>query len=248
MKRVSKLFALLIAALSVALVSCNKDGSSDNFYVSYGVIVGTQDAYTIKTDGGNTLTVIENLVPSFPVVDGMRVRVNYTIEKQTANGFEVRLNAIEKILSKDPVYSTKLTPEELTALGNDPIDVEDAWFGGNYLNVNFFVFRFDPSLAHFINLLVDEQNSTADNVVVILKHNAYGDPATSLAFGRVSFDISGLVPAGQKSVKITLKWTNYNNVERSDSGIFTLDDLAASTTLTGAKDEQSTGAALGAIK
>ena len=112
MKRVSKLFALLIAALSVALVSCNKDGSSDNFYVSYGVIVGTQDAYTIKTDGGNTLTVIENLVPSFPVVDGMRVRVNYTIEKQTANGFEVRLNAIEKILSKDPVYSTKLTPEE----------------------------------------------------------------------------------------------------------------------------------------
>ena len=57
MKRVSKLFALLIAALSVALVSCNKDGSSDNFYVSYGVIVGTQDAYTIKTDGGNTLTV-----------------------------------------------------------------------------------------------------------------------------------------------------------------------------------------------
>ncbi len=143
MKRVSKLFALLIAALSVALVSCNKDGSSDNFYVSYGVIVGTQDAYTIKTDGGNTLTVIENLVPSFPVVDGMRVRVNYTIEKQTANGFEVRLNAIEKILSKDPVYSTKLTPEELTALGNDPIDVEDAWFGGNYLNVNFFVFRFD---------------------------------------------------------------------------------------------------------
>ena len=54
MKRVSKLFALLIAALSVALVSCNKDGSSDNFYVSYGVIVGTQDAYTIKTDGGNT--------------------------------------------------------------------------------------------------------------------------------------------------------------------------------------------------
>lgn len=61
--------------------------------------------------------------------------------------------------------------------------------------------------------------------------------ATSLAFGRVSFDISGLVPAGQKSVKITLKWTNYNNVERSDSGIFTLDDPAASTTLTGAKDD-----------
>ena len=86
MKRVAKLFALLIAALSVALVSCNKDGSSDNFYVSYGVIVGTQDAYTIKTDGGNTLTVIENLVPSFPVVDGMRVRVNYTIGFQRSVG------------------------------------------------------------------------------------------------------------------------------------------------------------------
>ena len=99
--------------------------------------MGTQDFHTIKTDGGNTLTVIENLVPSFPVVDGMRVRVNYTIEKQTANGFEVRLNAIEKILSKDPVYSTKLTPEELTALGNDPIDVEDAWVRGKLFEREF---------------------------------------------------------------------------------------------------------------
>lgn len=73
----------------------------------------------------------------------MRVRVNFTIQAQSGSDLNVRLNAIEKVLSKEPVYSSKLTPEELEELGNDPIYVENAWFGGKYLNIDFAVLRFD---------------------------------------------------------------------------------------------------------
>ena len=159
----------------------------------------------------------------------------------------MRLKSVEQ---KEPVYSSKLTPEELEELGNDPIYVENAWFGGKYLNIDFAVLRFDPQLAHFINLYVDEEGSDENNVVVVLKHNAYGDPTTSLAFGRVSFDISKLVPEGKSSILVTLRWRNYDNSDCSDLGTFFLPDNGTSSGLNGIKDnpEDSSSAAYGAIK
>ena len=251
MKRVSKLFAMLIAAVGTMVFSaCDTSTDGENFYVSYGEVVGTSEAYTIKTDAGNTLHIVENLLPTFPVEDGMRVRVNFTIQEQSGSDLNVRLNAIEKVLSKEPVYSSQLTPEELEELGNDPIYVENAWFGGKYLNIDFAVLRFDPQLAHFINLYVDEEGSDENNVVVVLKHNAYGDPTTSLAFGRVSFDISKLVPEGKSSILVTLRWRNYDNSDCSDLGTFFLPDNGTSSGLNGIKDnpEDSSSAAYGAIK
>ena len=83
MKRVSKLFAMLIAAVGTMVFSaCDTSTDGENFYVSYGEVVGTSEAYTIKTDAGNTLHIVENLLPTFPVEDGMRVRVNFTIQAQ----------------------------------------------------------------------------------------------------------------------------------------------------------------------
>lgn len=251
MKQVSKLFAMVVAAAGTLLFSaCDTDTDGENFYVSYGEVNGTAESYTIKTDAGNTLHIVENLLPTFPVEDGMRVRVNFTIQEQTGTDLNVRLNAIEKVLSKEPVYSSQLTSEELEELGNDPIYVENAWFGGKYLNIDFAVLRFDPQLAHFINLYVDEEGSDENNVVVVLKHNAYNDPTTSLAFGRVSFDISKLVPEGKESILVTLRWRNYDNSDCSDLGTFFLPNNGSSTGLNGIKDNPkgSASAVYGTIK
>ena len=50
MKRVSKLFAMLIAAVGTMVFSaCDTSTDGENFYVSYGEVVGTSEAYTIKT-------------------------------------------------------------------------------------------------------------------------------------------------------------------------------------------------------
>ena len=68
MKRVSKLFAMLIAAVGTMVFSaCDTSTDGENFYVSYGEVVGTSESYTIKTDAGNTLHIVENLLPTFPV-------------------------------------------------------------------------------------------------------------------------------------------------------------------------------------
>ena len=61
-------------------------------------------------------------------------------------------------------------------------------------------------------------------MVVTLKHNSFGDPRLMQGYGRVSFDIAGLVPAGKKQVNITLKWMGYDGSIRSDSGVFELKD------------------------
>lgn len=59
----------------------------------------------------------------------MRVRVNYTIEKQTANGFEVRLNAIEKNSEQGSRLFDETDSRRVDGTGQRPDDVEDAWFG-----------------------------------------------------------------------------------------------------------------------
>lgn len=48
-------------------------------------------------------------------------------------------------------------------------------------------------------------------------------------YGRVSFDIAGLVPAGKKQVNVTLKWIGYDGSMRSDSGVFELKDEQSPT-------------------
>ena len=45
MKRVSKLFAMLIAAVGTMVFSaCDTSTDGENFYVSYGEVVGTSEA------------------------------------------------------------------------------------------------------------------------------------------------------------------------------------------------------------
>lgn len=99
---------------------------------------------------------------------------------------------MKKLLTKMPVYLSELTPDEIDSLGTDPIDIENAWFGaGEYLNIEFIIFVNDPQKAHFLNLVVDEEKSTPEEVFVTLRHNAFKDETRQKGWGRVSFDIAG---------------------------------------------------------
>ena len=122
------------------------------------------------------------------------------------------------------------------SIGNDPINVQEAWFGGRYLNVEFRIPVKDGSKEkHFINLVQDDVVAHHDTVYVTLRHNAYGEkPGTgndrgnfSWGRGRVSFDLTSIVPEGQTSVPVKLLWTEYGKnasetVRREDSGTYTL--------------------------
>lgn len=216
-------FLVFVTITSFSFVSCLKDDGYVEKPMAYGVVEGVQSQgnFSIVTDLGNVLNVKENADPSVSVEDGMRVVVKFSILSQKdAAHYDVKVYAMGKLLTKEPVRLSELTEEEQKEIGDDPIEVWDAWFGGKYLNINFMIYRSDPELAHFINLVVDERHSSEDEVIVTLRHNAFGDQPMARVVSPVSFDLSELVPEGKEEIKVTLKWTDYNGLGQSSSGVF----------------------------
>jgi len=205
------------------LSSCLQDDedSWSNFYISYGVAHTSQSGFVIRTDGGNTLRILENRHQTYPLQEGKRLIVNYTILRTTPSGYDVRINELADLLTKNPVSSSALSPHQQDSIGNDPIEITDIWLGGEkYLNINFAIYRNDPGLLHFINLVVNDEASTPERKVLQFRHNEYDDQRIRLVQGRVSFDISSLLAQDLDSVKLVVTWKTYNQSVRKDSGYY----------------------------
>lgn len=220
--KISRYALWVVIGVSMLLTSCGKEEGRYYMSVSYGNIVGSTESFQIVTDEGATLNIVENNASGVEVEDGQRVMANYTILEKVESGYNVRLNLLYNILTKSPVYLSQMTPEEQNELGNDPVNVLSMVFGGKYLNAKVEVWRKDPSLAHFINLVVDEQRSDDQTVYLTWRHNAYEDPTSLPVAQRVSFDLSKLVPEGKQQINVCVEWTDYQGVKRQDSGVFTL--------------------------
>lgn len=52
------------------------------------------------------------------------------LDREDENTYLVRINKYYQLLTKDIVRSSEVKDEEL---GDNPIQVKDAWFGGGYL-------------------------------------------------------------------------------------------------------------------
>lgn len=219
--RLISFIVLLLAGAT--LFSCSKDApNSDEFLLSYGVIVGTNPDYKIKLDNGTTLKIEVNKIPNFDVENGQRVLADYSpIDKlpEGAQTFapitEVRvvLNFLYDILTKDYlVASENDTKEKKDIIGYDYITVKEAWIGSKYLNVQFEFYMNNPSIKHLVNLVYDDVRSTETDIYFIMKHNAKGDANYFRAFGRVSFDIESILKKVElgKNTKIHLLWDGYD--------------------------------------
>ena len=70
-------FFTAAAVVSLVFASCLDDNDDDRLYGEecYGMVEGTGKSFSVKTDGGNTLNVTENLDAKFQAEDGMRVRM-----------------------------------------------------------------------------------------------------------------------------------------------------------------------------
>lgn len=213
---------LSLVVLSV-LVSCQKQSEEASaFTISYGIILGNQQAYDVKLDDGSLLNVMQNLVSSdFPVEDSMRVIANYTvIRKITEGSYDVRLNSLIEIPTLQPVFDVDLFG---AMYGKDPINVEKrkTWFSQNkYLNVIFTAYADHSNKDYRVNLLVNRKESTDETVVVELRYDAMGAIYEKKECRRVSFDVSGLLPKGSSEIKILMKWTNFEGKTDSISGSF----------------------------
>ncbi|MCQ4874329.1 NigD1/NigD2 family lipoprotein [Butyricimonas paravirosa] len=250
-------FALICSLIVMAFTACDDD---DEYYyvgggsswISYGNLEkidnGTRSKFAIRRDDGSRLIVTEGLPINFDeATDDLRVYANYSIvgSERDETGLEGRMNyyirlyRLRDVLTKDLVKQSFINEDEeqrQDSIGNDPINVREAWFGGRYLNVEFNIpVTSDSKVQHFINLVQDDVVAHNDTVYVTLRHNAYGEkPDTGndrgnyfWARGQVSFDLTSIVPEGQKSVPVKLIWTEYEKnfsgtITREDSGTYTL--------------------------
>ena len=259
MKNMWKMAAMFVL-LTVGLVACDDDDdySLGKYWISYGTVeTSGPDDFSIVRDDGSRLVVVSNGIPLINIEDGQRVIANYTIlgdsreEGVGLNGvieYYVRLNGLYDVLTKAPVKQSFIEEDAEVredSIGNDPIRVLEAWFGGKYLNINFEVaVRYGSSVKHFINLVQDDVQVHGDSVYVTLRHNGYDDvPESSTAgsfvwgFGRVSFDILSLIPEGKTSVPVKLIWTEYGDSledreTKSDSGTFILPQNSGTSSAT----------------
>ena len=125
-------------------------------------------------------------------------------------------------------------------IGNDPVAVSKAWFGGKYLNLEFNIpVQPASSTSHMLNLVQDDVTAHGDTVCLTFRHNAFGDKPSDnerkgngklyWSWGNVSFDLSTIVPAGETSVPVKLIWEGYTDGGAKTEtmtleGVFTLED------------------------
>ena len=208
------LFASLAAL--IALISCKEDETLAYNNVTMGNIEGD----CIVSDQGNTFEITESLVKAdLTEFKYGRVILSCDVLKKTAeNRYSIRLTNIASVLSKPVVYADSITPEADSLNVDNPIIIQDIWYGGGYINMLIlFAIKSESQKRHLINLIyngvVTDENEL-ENYTFTLRHNAYGDVPTEddvedyrSSYGYVSFPVAELIK-GDKAT-ITLNWHSH---------------------------------------
>lgn len=215
-------FALIISLTLFILASC-KEEERDNRHLAYATIINGTDKVLVTDVNGQNLYVAENQSGFTDWSNGKRVIVDYSIVDEhgdfnATKSYNIRLNSVYTILTKLPVNKSFLnTTQRDDSIGHDPINLRSVWFANVYLNIDFGIYRNDPGIRHFINLVKDDSKSTSDDVYVELRHNAYHDLQSIGSWGNVSFNVSDFVVPPKSSVKIHLSRLTYTGEVKTDT-------------------------------
>lgn len=226
-KRNVRLVSIAFCAALTSFVTVSCSDNDDRVcvyrpvkYISMGVV---DDEGKIQTDKGNIL-IPDGRSVEHELSAGERVFLNcHILEEENKNTFRVRVNNYYQLLTKDFIHSSE-TDEQ--TLGDNPVNVEQAWFGGGYLNMRIAL-KHNPStnIPHSVNLVYDETESTADTARFVLYHNACGDTEkTVTGKAHASFKLEELLDNEQSKIYVVLKWRWYNHrgviVEHEDGGYY----------------------------
>ena len=206
------LMLLSVVSLPLLLSSCSDD--EKYVYVSpahtVSVSMGVADGGNIITDKGNLLVPDKSSV-GHDLTDGERVLIDCKVlEREDQNTYRVRINRYHQLLTKDIVRSSEAKDEEL---GDDPIQVKGAWFGGGYLNIRLGL-EYNPSskTSHLVNVVYDDVKSTSDTIFLDLRHNAFADTIrTRIGAATASFNMEGIMAGKDDKVYVRLKWEWYTH-------------------------------------
>lgn len=241
--------SLAIVATMFASFACSKYDNPENVHITaYGSVVryngsGEEADYYLRQDDGATLFVKDFWGNELFTTDGQRVKFNYEImddaegTRAQVSGeiYDIRLYYISKVLELDTVALSFIMEDEehrRDSIGTDPLgQITRMFFSGNYVNVQYTYWK-KKNTSHEINLVVDDMNTTEDEVTVYICYNANGDAPESSESGfsreesEVSFNIGSLIPVGKNSIRIRFEWKEFakgKTTEKMTTRVFSLD-------------------------
>lgn len=197
-KQLCFLASLLIAG--TALQSCSDDNETITYYPAIGTVENENGKLLFDTD---KYGMIE---PTNPVVftnmeaaeDGQRAMASLSfIESEDKEEGKERIIPkavvldLYKILTKD---ANDIRDGQEDIYGNDPILITGGYLSEKHLNLEFNIWRYEPSIAHRISLVVtDESFIDPEGLIKVeLRHNREKDQMSVRSWGLVSFNLSSI--------------------------------------------------------
>ena len=221
MNRIKKGIIFLAAIFAASLqVSCQKDNTLQYNNATMGNIV---DGIFVSDQGNRFNIVDQNCYGNLQEMERAFIVCDVLNRSAGAdeNEYDVRLNHISKVLTKDAVPHTNLTEEMMI---QDPIHIENAWISGGYINMYImFPSKAGSSTPHIINLVHEggmTDQETGEEIPgtyrFTLRHNSNGDKITPpqvidyvLAGAYVSFPLNTYIT--EKEADFSIEWTWHKN-------------------------------------
>ena len=219
-KNLIRLATLLLLIISV--FSCQK---MDKVYsnmdrsAAYGIVIGDNTNAKILLDEEYIMLKIASYTTDpIGLKDGDRGFIIYSITGEDTDPvssastvYKAVIHDIKNILVKDYLVITEIDDEREAELGVDKTNISNAWISAGYLNINFYFNTANLPVSHFINLVLDNVNSTSKTKYLTFRHNAFEDIGTLQRFGRVSFDIKDIIDNMEpdSEIEFVLRWDSY---------------------------------------
>jgi hypothetical protein len=212
MKRITKAIIAIAAGITaLAAASCSKDDTIRYNNATMGNIVNGN----FISDQGNLFNVVDQtcegkldtMKRAFVVCDVL----NNTEGKQ--NEFDVRLNYLATVLTKNAVYSSSITEGNEPA--NDPILLQSYWVSGGYLNIYLAVpVVSDSNIKHTVNFVYDDTAQADGTYTFHIRHDRNGEVFNEtnenkilIAYAYASVPVASIIK--EDEARIVIKWLNH---------------------------------------
>ncbi|MDR0711788.1 MAG: hypothetical protein LBF67_05545 [Prevotellaceae bacterium] len=187
--------------LSAVLTSC-LDGSYEQFFpqTELGLVRYTSDSssWYILNDANLKLWPKNAESVETRPEHNARVLVHFNVlSGDVVPGYDYVIALA--YMAKINVYD--VTPTSAADIAANPSDtlrnVDAAWVGSHYLNVDYYFFYNTASAQHEVSLLRDTTVVQSDSVKLFLRHDSKGDKGVNPHQNIVSFDLESLHDAVQ---------------------------------------------------
>jgi hypothetical protein len=200
-----------ICATLLGITSCDKEEqrSLDKYWVSLATVYQTNSSgsFGVQFDNGSYAVANET---GFKAENGKRVIINYSILSDSINEQLLRTIRINNINEVEIKKIESLNASNQENIGQDPVDIDEIWIGGNYLNVSFRYYS--DKVKHVFSMVTNSLLPTAADGKIHLefRQNAFNERYIIQNNGIISFDLkdfTNTLPTGD--IQMVIEAKNY---------------------------------------